>query len=64
MARPLKNLPRKTIIQQIRRINTRNYRMQMSLFDLAIAAKPKKAKAIIQKIVANNMQVSKWMGRI
>lgn len=36
----------------------------MSLFDLAIAAKPKKAKAIIQKIVANNMQVSKWMGRI
>jgi hypothetical protein len=64
MARPLKKLPTSQIIATVTRIRSRNNRLWMDLLTLAIKAKPRKAKSIIRKIVQNDKDVSKWMGRV
>lgn len=64
MARPLKKRTSAEIIRIVARIRRKNNQLWMSLMAMAVAAKPRKAKALIRRIVANDQEVSKWMGRI
>ena len=52
------------IIGMVTRIRSRNNRSWMALLRLAVAAKPRKAKAIIRQITKNDQEVSKWLSRI
>lgn len=54
----------KRILGMVQRIRSRNNRVWMKIVELAIATKPRKAKAIIRQIVANDQKVTKWLSRI
>jgi hypothetical protein len=59
-----KKLPHKSILLQIQRIRSRNNKLWMKLLALALSSKPRKARAIVKKIVANDIRVTKWTSRI
>jgi hypothetical protein len=59
-----KKLSHKIILAQIQRIRSRNNKLWMKLMALALESKPRKAKAIVKKIVANDIRVTKWTSRI
>lgn len=51
-------------IRTITNIRAKNNLLWMALLALAVESSPKKAKAILRKIQANDKKVNKWTGRI
>lgn len=57
-------LQTKMAITRVTRIRARNNLLWMRLLALAIEARPRKAKEIIQKISKNDKEVTLWLSRI
>ena len=64
MGRPLKKRNSVQIIKIVERIRRRNNVLWMKLLILAVTTKPRKAKGIVQEIVANDRKVIQWMARL
>lgn len=64
MVRRMTRLQRKVAIAHISRIRTKNNVLWMQLLALAVEAKPRKAKAILEKIRKNDKEVTEWFDRI
>lgn len=52
------------IIKNITGIRTRNNKQWMNMLRLAYASKPRAAAKIMNQIVENDRQVTKWMSRL
>lgn len=52
------------IIKKITSIRTRNNKQWMNMLRLAYASKPRAAAKIMNQIVENDRQVTKWMARL
>jgi hypothetical protein len=52
------------VITMVTRIRSRNNRNWMSLLKLAVASKPRQAKAILTQITKNDQEITRWMGRL
>ena len=52
------------IIKSITSIRTKNNKQWMRLLALAFKAKPRQAGKIMNQIVENDRQVTKWMSRL
>lgn len=51
-------------VKAIGKIREKNNVLWMALLALAVESNPKKAKAILRKIQANDKKVVRWTGRI
>jgi len=52
------------IISEVTRIRRKNNNCWMQLLGLAMKAKPRQAKKILEAITRNDSQVTKWMARL
>ncbi len=52
------------IIKEVTRIRRKNNSCWMLLLGLAMKAKPRQAKKILEAITKNDSLVTKWMGRL
>jgi hypothetical protein len=62
MARPFKKLPRKTILNNIQRIRSRNNRLWRQLWEIALETP--KGRIIWRKIADNDERVIQWSRRV
>jgi hypothetical protein len=54
----------KEIIEKITEIRMYNNQRWMQILQLALAARPKKAKEIMRIIVGNDKEITKWTSRL
>jgi hypothetical protein len=54
----------KEIIQAVTEIRSYNNQRWMSLLELAITARPKRAKEIIRVIIANDKEITEWISKL
>lgn len=52
------------IISEVTKIRRKNNNCWMELLGLAMRAKPRQAKRILEAITKNDSLVTKWMGRL
>ncbi len=52
------------VIKEVTRIRRKNNNCWMELLGLAIKAKPRQAKKILQDITENDQKVTKWMKKL
>jgi hypothetical protein len=60
----VKKLTTKKIINEITRIRANNNLLWMSLLQLAVTARPNKARQIIRLITTNDRTISKWTSQL
>jgi hypothetical protein len=60
----VKKLTTKKIINEITRIRANNNLLWMSLLQLAVTARPNKARQIIRLITTNDRTISEWTSQL
>lgn len=54
----------KRVLMMVSRIRGRNNRVWMAILNLAVATKPRKAKALLRQVVENDREVTKWLSKL